>query len=58
LSPKGKSWNRLERALDVSKNVSEPAKNVLGNSPLSFKSEGLRDRGLFNISKYWRSYYA
>jgi hypothetical protein len=33
LSPKGEFWNRLERALDVSKNVSEPAKNNLGNSP-------------------------
>jgi hypothetical protein len=27
LSPKGEFWNRLERALDLSKNVSEPAKN-------------------------------
>jgi hypothetical protein len=36
LSPKGEFWNRLERALDLSKNVSEPAKNDLGNSPLSF----------------------
>jgi hypothetical protein len=34
LSPKGEFWNRLERALDLSKNVSEPAKNDLGNSPL------------------------
>jgi hypothetical protein len=29
----GEFWNRLERALDLSKNVSEPAKNDLGNSP-------------------------
>jgi hypothetical protein len=33
LSPKGEFWNRLERALDLSKNVSEPAKNDLGNNP-------------------------
>jgi hypothetical protein len=35
LSPKGEFWNRLERVLDLSKNVSEPAKNDfrLGNSP-------------------------
>jgi hypothetical protein len=33
LSPKGEFWDRLERALDLSKNVSEPAKNDfrLGN---------------------------
>jgi hypothetical protein len=36
LSPKGEFWNRLERALDLSKNVSEPAKNDLGNNPFSF----------------------
>jgi hypothetical protein len=30
--PKGEFWNRLERALDLSKNVLEPAKNDLGNS--------------------------
>jgi hypothetical protein len=37
LSPKGEFWNRLERALDLLKNVSEPAKNDfhLGNSPSS-----------------------
>jgi hypothetical protein len=35
LSPKGEFWNRLERALDLSKNVSEPAKNDLGNNLLS-----------------------
>jgi len=34
LSPKGEFWNRLERALDLSINVSEPAKNDLGNNPL------------------------
>jgi hypothetical protein len=34
LSLKGEFWNRLERALDLSKNVSEPAKNDLGNSQL------------------------
>jgi hypothetical protein len=34
LRPKGEFWNRLERALDLSKNVSEPAKNDLDNSPL------------------------
>jgi hypothetical protein len=33
LSPKGEFWNHLERALDLSKNVSEPAKNDLGNNP-------------------------
>jgi hypothetical protein len=27
LSPEGEFWDRLERALDLSKNVSEPAKN-------------------------------
>jgi hypothetical protein len=31
----GEFWNRLERALDLSKNVSEPAKNDLGNNPFS-----------------------
>jgi len=36
LSPKGEFWDRLERALDLSKNVSEPAKNDLGNNPSSF----------------------
>jgi hypothetical protein len=38
LSPKGEFWNRLERALDLSKNVSEPAKNDfrLGNIPSNF----------------------
>jgi hypothetical protein len=36
LSPKGEFWNRLERVLDLSKNVSEPAKNDLDNSPFSF----------------------
>jgi hypothetical protein len=30
----GEFWNRLERALDLSKNVSEPAKNDSGNSPI------------------------
>jgi hypothetical protein len=39
LGPRGEFWNRLERALDLSKNVSEPAKNDLGNSPS--KSENL-----------------
>jgi hypothetical protein len=34
LSPKGEFWNLLERALDLSKNVSEPAKNDLGISSL------------------------
>jgi len=38
LSPKGEFWNRLERALDLSKNVSEPAKNDLGNSPFGCKT--------------------
>jgi hypothetical protein len=38
LSPKGEFWNRLERALDLSKNVSEPAKNDLGNTLLSNES--------------------
>jgi hypothetical protein len=33
LSPKGEFWDRLERAIDLSKNVSEPAKNDLGNNP-------------------------
>ena len=33
LSPKGEFWNRLERALDLLKNVSKPAKSDLGNSP-------------------------
>jgi len=36
LSPKGEFWHRLERVLDLSKNVSEPAKNDLGNNQLSF----------------------
>jgi hypothetical protein len=31
LGPKGEFWNRLERAIDLSKNVSEPAKSDLGN---------------------------
>jgi hypothetical protein len=35
--PKENLFERsLKRALDLSKNVSEPAKNDLGNSPLSF----------------------
>jgi hypothetical protein len=42
LSPLGEFWNRLERALDLSKNVSEPAKNDfrLGNSPSSYAEQG------------------
>jgi hypothetical protein len=31
MSPKGEFWNRLKRALDLSKNVSEPAKSDLGD---------------------------
>jgi len=34
LSPKGEFWNRLEQALDVSKNVLDKAKRDLGNSLL------------------------
>jgi hypothetical protein len=38
LSSKSEFWNRLERALDLSKNVSEPAKKDvrLGNNPSRF----------------------
>jgi coenzyme F420-reducing hydrogenase gamma subunit len=39
--PKGEFWDRLERALDLSKNVSEPVKNDLGNSPLTFEQRTL-----------------
>ncbi len=41
LSPKGEFWNRLEQALDLSKNVLDEAKRDLGNSLLRFvlKSE-------------------
>jgi hypothetical protein len=46
LSPKGEFWDRLERALDLSKNVSEPAKNDLSNSPLSFDPTGTIHRPL------------
>jgi hypothetical protein len=44
LSPKGEFWNRLERTLDLSKNVSEPAKNDLGNSPSNFDIIALSQR--------------
>jgi hypothetical protein len=35
LEPEGRVWGRLEQALDLSKNVSEPAKNdfPLRNNP-------------------------
>jgi hypothetical protein len=33
LNLKGEFWDRLKRASDLSKNVSESAKNDLGNSP-------------------------
>jgi len=36
LSPKGEFWDRLEKALDVSKNVLDKAKRDLGNSPSKF----------------------
>jgi hypothetical protein len=39
LNPKGEFWNRLERALDLSKNVSEPAKNDLGNNPSTIENK-------------------
>jgi len=39
LNPKGEFWNRLKRALGLSKNVSEPAKNDLGNSPSTFNHQ-------------------
>jgi hypothetical protein len=37
LSPKGEFSNRLERALDLSKNVLDQAKRDLGNSLLNNK---------------------
>jgi hypothetical protein len=48
LSPTGELWNRLERALDLSKNVSEPAKNDLGNSPLCNKYHKIQRSGQAN----------
>jgi len=36
LSPKGEFSNRLEQALDLSKNVLDQAKRDLGNSPSRF----------------------
>jgi hypothetical protein len=39
LSPKGEFSNRLERALDLSKNVLDQAKRDLGNSLLTFSPE-------------------
>jgi hypothetical protein len=36
LSPEGEFWNRLEQALDLSKNVLDQAKRDLGNSLLAF----------------------
>jgi len=41
LSPKGEFSNRLERALDLSKNVLDQAKRDLGNSP--FITDKLKD---------------
>lgn len=35
-STNGEFWNRLKRGLDVSRNVSEPGKNDLGNNPSRF----------------------
>jgi hypothetical protein len=35
--PEGRVWNHRERALDSSKNFSEPAKNDFGNSPLKIE---------------------
>jgi hypothetical protein len=54
LSPKGEFWNRLERALDLSKNVSEPAKNDLGNSPLisSYEANGFYFKAQVQISLF------
>jgi hypothetical protein len=37
LSPKGEFSNRLEQALDLSKNVLDQAKRDLGNSPSTIK---------------------
>jgi hypothetical protein len=36
LSPEGEFWNRLEQALDLSKNILDQAKRDLGNSLLNF----------------------
>jgi hypothetical protein len=56
LSPQGEFLNRLEQALDLSKNVLDKAKRDLGNSPLIFnpsyllyysfilENSGLQDR--------------
>jgi len=42
LNPRGEFWHRLEGALDVSKNVSEPAKSDLGNRTLRHDPCGVR----------------
>jgi hypothetical protein len=44
----GEFWNSLERALDLSKNVSKPAKNDLGNSPLCNKYHKIQGSGQAN----------
>jgi len=57
LSPKGEFWNRLERALDLSKNVSELAKNDLGNSPLSFDPAGTIPKPLKQYTLFLKKDY-
>jgi hypothetical protein len=37
--PQGRVLNRLKQALNLSKYVSEPAKNDLGNSPFKYNTE-------------------
>ena len=56
LSPKGEFWNRLEQALDLSKNVLGQAKRDLGNSLYTFDTTGLEFVSLatpfsFTVSK-------
>jgi hypothetical protein len=38
LNPEGEFWNRVKRALDLSKNISGPAKNDVGNNPKRYET--------------------
>jgi hypothetical protein len=57
LSPKGEFSNRLERALDLSKNVLDQAKRDLGNSLSTFdisirKRLGFREKQKGQVSTF------
>jgi len=53
LSPKGEFSNRLEQALDLSKNVLDQAKRDLGNSP--FIGEDIKHPLLYQDIKNGRA---